>query len=89
VSHKHVSVNGKTVNVPSYSVSPGDVVEIRERARNSPAILGSLELYGRWEMPGWLESDPSTYQVKVLSMPERDMIDAPVQEQMIVELYSK
>ncbi len=89
VSHKHVSVNGRTTNIPSYAVSPGDVVEIRERARNSAAILGSLELYGRWEMPGWLESDPSTYQVKVLSLPERDMIDAPVQEQMIVELYSK
>ncbi|HKJ55858.1 MAG TPA: 30S ribosomal protein S4 [Nitriliruptoraceae bacterium] len=89
VSHKHVSVNGRTVNIPSYAVKVGDVVEIRERARNSAAVLGSLELYGRWEMPGWIESDPSAHQIKILSMPERAMIDAPVQEQMIVELYSK
>ena len=89
VSHKHVLVNGKTVNIPSYAVKPGDVIEIRERARNSAAVLGSLELYGRWEFPAYLESDASTYQIKILSMPERDMIDAPVQEQMIVELYSK
>ncbi len=89
VSHKHVTVNGKTVNIPSYAVKVGDVVEIRERARNSAAILGSLELYGRWEMPGWIESDASAYQIKILSLPERSMIDAPVQEQMIVELYSK
>lgn len=89
VSHKHVLVNGRTVNIPSYAVKVGDVVEIRERARNSAAVLGSLELYGRWEMPGWIESDPSAYQIKILSLPERAMIDAPVQEQMIVELYSK
>src|SRR5680860_1487564 len=89
VSHKHVTVNDQIVNIPSYAVKVGDVVEIRERARNSAAILGSLELYGRWEMPGWLDSDSSAFQVKVLSLPERSMIDAPVQEQMIVELYSK
>lgn len=89
VSHKHIQVNGKTVNVPSYPVKVGDVVEVRERARNSAAVLGSLELYGRWEFPGWIESDASTYQVKILSMPERSMIDAPVEEQSIVELYSK
>lgn len=89
VSHKHVSVNDRTTNVPSYAVKVGDVVEIRERARTSAAILGSMELYGRWEIPGWLESDASAYQVKILSMPERSMIDAPVNEQSIVELYSK
>ena len=89
VSHKHVMVNGKRVNVPSYRVSPGDVIEIREKSRQMQAVLGSLEIFGSREMPAWINADPSTYQITIQSLPERAMIDAPCQEQMIVELYSK
>ncbi len=89
VSHKHVLVNGKPVNVPSYRVSAGDVIEIKQKSRQMQAVLGSLEVFGSREMPAWLSADPSTYQITVQSLPERSMIDSPSQEQMIVELYSK
>ena len=89
VSHKHVTVNGRATNVPSYRVKPGDVIEIRPRARESQAIIGSLEVFGSREVPGWLQSDPSDFKITVVDAPVRSQIDAPVQEQMIVELYSK
>lgn len=89
VSHRHVLVNGKPVNVPSYRVSAGDVIEIKQKSRQMQAVLGSLEVFGSREMPSWLSADPSTYQITIQSLPERAMIDAPCQEQMIVELYSK
>lgn len=89
VSHKHVMVNGRTTNIPSYRVKPGDEITIRERAREAQAIVGSLEVFGSREVPGWLSSDASTYTVKVVDLPLRSQIDAPVNEQMIVELYSK
>jgi small subunit ribosomal protein S4 len=82
-SHKHVTVNNRATNVPSYRVKPGDVIEIRPRARESQAIIGSLEV------PGWLESDANAFKVTVIDKPVRSQIDAPVTEQMIVELYSK
>ena len=89
VSHKHVTVNGRATNVPSFRVKPGDVVEIRPRAREAQAILGSLEVFGSRDVPGWLSTDASEYKVTVNDLPVRSQIDAPVQEQMIVELYSK
>lgn len=89
VSHKHVLVNGKGVNVPSYRVSTGDVIEIKQKSRDMQAVVGSLEVFGSREMPGWLSADASEYRITIQSMPERSMIDAPCQEQMIVELYSK
>jgi small subunit ribosomal protein S4 len=89
VTHRHVAVNGRTTNVPSYRVRPGDVVEIRPRGRESQAIVGSLQVYDASARPGWLETDTSTFQVRVIDLPVRSQIDAPVQEQMIVELYSK
>ncbi len=88
-SHRHVMVNGRTTNIPSHRVKPGDVIEIRQRARESQAIIGSLEVFGSREVPGWLESDPNAYKVTVIDVPVRSQIDAPVTEQMIVELYSK
>jgi small subunit ribosomal protein S4 len=88
-SHKHVLVNGRATNVPSYRVKPGDVIEIRQRARESQAVIGSLEVFGSREVPGWLESDPNAFKVTVIDAPVRSQIDAPVTEQMIVELYSK
>ena len=89
VSHKHVLVNNRATNVPSYRVKPGDVVTIRERARESQAVIGSLEVFGSREVPGWLTTDPSAFTVTVVDLPVRSQIDAPVNEQMIVELYSK
>jgi small subunit ribosomal protein S4 len=88
-SHKHVLVNNRATNVPSYRVKPGDVLTIRERARESQAVIGSLEVFGSREVPGWLQSDPSTFTITVVDVPVRSQIDAPVNEQMIVELYSK
>jgi len=88
-SHKHVTVNGRATNVPSYRVKPGDVIEIRPRARESQAVIGSLEIFGSRNVPGWLESDQNAFKVTVLNEPIRSQIDAPCTEQMIVELYSK
>jgi small subunit ribosomal protein S4 len=89
VSHKHVLVNNRATNVPSYRVKPGDVIEIRSRARESQAVIGSLEVFGSREVPGWLRSEPSDFKITVVDAPVRSQIDAPVNEQMIVELYSK
>ena len=89
VSHKHVLVNNRATNIPSYRVKPGDVIEIRSRARESQAVLGSLETFGSRELPGWLSSDANAFKVTVNDLPVRSQIDAPVQEQAIVELYSK
>jgi small subunit ribosomal protein S4 len=84
-----VLVNNKATNVPSYRVKPGDVIEIRSRARESQAVLGSLEVFGSREVPGWLSSDANAFKVTVNDLPVRSQIDAPVTEQAIVELYSK
>lgn len=89
VSHRHVLVNGRPTNVPSHRVKPGDVVEIKQKSREIQAVLGALEIFGSRDVPAWLNADASTYQVTIQSLPERAMIDAPCQEQMIVELYSK
>jgi small subunit ribosomal protein S4 len=89
VSHRHILVNGRTTNVPSYRVKPGDVVEVKPRARESQAILGSLEVFGAREVPGWMTSEPDAYRITINDAPVRSQIDAPVQEQLIVELYSK
>jgi small subunit ribosomal protein S4 len=89
VSHKHVLVNNRATNIPSFRVKPGDVVVIRERARESQAVIGSLEVFGTRDVPGWLQSDPGEFKITVVDTPLRSQIDAPVQEQAIVELYSK
>jgi len=88
-SHKHVMVNNRATNIPSYRIKPGDVVEIRQRARESQAVIGSLEVFGSRDVPGWLQSDPNQFKIHVVDVPVRSQIDAPVNEQAIVELYSK
>lgn len=89
VRHRHFQVNGRTTNIPSYRVRIGDVVTVRERARNIVPVLGALEIIGMRTIPGWLSTDQSKLQISVLAAPERAQIDVPVQEQLIVELYSK
>jgi small subunit ribosomal protein S4 len=89
VSHRHILVNGRTTNVPSYRVKPGDVIEIKQRARESQAVVGSLEVFGSRDVPGWMTSEPDSFKITINDLPVRSQIDAPCQEQLIVELYSK
>lgn len=89
VRHRHVLVSGRTVNIPSYRVREGDVVAIKEKSREIVPVLGALEIIGTKTIPPWLSTDQSKLQISVLGLPERGQIDVPVQEQLIVELYSK
>lgn len=89
VTHRHVRVNGRTVNIPSYQVEPGDVVTIKERSVDIVPVLGAMELASGRQIPGWLSLDQGQRQVSVLNLPTRQQIDVPVAEQLIVELYSK
>jgi small subunit ribosomal protein S4 len=89
VRHGHFTVNGRKVNIPSFSVKPGDVVAIRETSRKSPSILHALEEVKGRGVPEWLQVDPAAFSAKINSVPTREQINLPVQEQLIVELYSK
>jgi small subunit ribosomal protein S4 len=88
VRHGHVAVNGKRVTIPSYQVRKGDVVTIRDKARSMIVVRHNLDTLDR-QMPAWLESADNGWQVTVRDLPQRDAIDVPVREQLIVELYSK
>lgn len=87
VGHKHIAVNGKVVNIPSYSLKVGDIVSVREKSKSLEAIVDSLA--NRTVKSDWLEVDKTTMSGKLLAMPERDHIAENVKEQLIVELYSK
>jgi small subunit ribosomal protein S4 len=89
VSHNHILVNGKRVNIPSYLVKAGDVVEIREKSRKIPLINEAVEAVERLGVPSWLELDKENCRGKVIAFPERKDLTMPVQEQLIVELYSR
>jgi small subunit ribosomal protein S4 len=89
VRHKHVDVNGRTVNVPSFRIRPGDVVQIRERSRGLIPVREAVELSQGRVIPPWLDLDTAGLSLTVNDLPIRQMIDTPVQEQLIVELYSK
>ncbi len=89
VRHGHVMVSGRKVNIPSYHLMPGQEIAVREKSRNSKAILGALDLAGGRSLPSWLEFDRAAMKAKVLSIPRREDVNFPIQEQMIVELYSK
>ena len=89
VRHGHITVNGKKVDIPSYRVSPNDIVEVRNKSREmTPFVVAHAEA-GEREVPAWLEVIPSHFRVLVHSLPKREQIDTQVQEQLIVELYSK
>ncbi len=87
VGHRHISVNGKVVNIASYTVKPGDVVGVRERSKSLEVITGSL--MGKVVHLNWLDFDKATMSGKIISMPSRDQIHENIKEQLIVELYSK
>lgn len=89
VKHDHVLVNGKRVNVPSFIVKVGDVISVREKSRKVEVIADSLEAVARRGVPSWLEVDSASFQATVKSEPERQELTMPIQEQLIVELYSK
>ncbi len=89
VSHGHFLVNGKKVNIPSYLVRVGDVIELREKSRSVPQILDAIEAVPRRGIPSWLELDKDKFRGEVKALPTRDDITLPIQEQLIVELYSK
>ena len=89
ISHGHVTVNSRKVDVPSYQIKPGEEIAIAEKSREMPMILEAIETAGSISVPEWLESDFKALKGKVIRIPERADIKAPVNEQMIVELYSK
>lgn len=89
ITHGHFLVNSKRVNIPSYTVKKGDVVEVREASRDIPSISNSLANAEHRGFLPWLELDLSNLKGKVLDLPSRDDIHMPVREQLIVELYSK
>ena len=89
VGHKHVLVNGKRVNIPSYSVKPGDVIEIAEKYKSMQRYKDILEVTAGRLVPEWLEADHEKMSGVVKDVPSRDQIDVPVNEVLIVELYSK
>ena len=89
VDHKHVLVNGKQVNIPSYLVKVGDVVEITEKCKGSQRYKDILEVTGGRLVPEWIEADQEALKGTIKEYPTREMIDVPVNEVLIVELYSK
>jgi len=89
VSHKAILVNGSVVNVPSFNISPNDVVSIREKAKKQARIKAALELFEQREKPTWLEVDKDKMEGSYKRIPERSDLSADINEQLIVELYSK
>ena len=89
VGHRHVLVNGKIVNIPSYLIKAGDMVEIKEKAKSSERYKEIIEMTSGRIVPTWLESDKENLKGAVKALPSREEIDVPVDELQIVELYSK
>ena len=89
VGHKHILVNGKKVNIPSYLIKAGDVIEITEKAKSMQRYKEIVEVTGGRLVPEWMEVDMENLKGTIKNLPTREMIDAPVDEMLIVELYSK
>lgn len=89
VDHKHILVNGKQVNIPSYLVKVGDTIEVKEKCKSSQRYKDILEATGGRLVPAWLEADQENLKAEVKALPTREEIDVPVNEMLIVELYSK
>ncbi len=89
VLHAHFTVNGRKVNIPSYLVKPGDVIALKEKSRSLDKFKVIIETNGSRTPPKWLDLDRNIFQGKVVALPERDDIDLPIEEHLIVELYSK
>jgi small subunit ribosomal protein S4 len=89
VQHNHFNINGRKVNIPSYLLKAGDVIELREKSRKNAKINDSMEAVARRGIPSWLELDKEHYRGRLLALPNREDLTMPIKEQLIVELYSK
>ena len=89
VRHGHFAINGHKVNIPSYLVDKGDVLELCEKSRNVTRVSEALESVKRREIPQWLELDAGSFKSRIRDLPARDDVTAPMQERLVVELYSK
>ncbi len=89
ICHRHVEINGKTVDIPSYQVQPGQEIRVREHSRNNVGVLASLEQAARGQVPSWLAVDKDSFSGRMLERPQRASIPIAAQEQLVVELYSK
>jgi len=90
VRHGHIQVNGRKVNIPSYLVKPGDEVAVRDSSRDNPAILSARDATAHAPSPSWMEVDRDALKGKIIAMPKRDeLVQIQLNEQLIVELYSK
>lgn len=89
VRHNHFLVNNRKVNIPSYRVKPGDVIEIKEKSRKVPQLMEAMETVVRRGVPEWMEVDKGQFRGTLKALPNREDLTMPIQEQLIVELYSK
>jgi small subunit ribosomal protein S4 len=90
VRHGHIQVNGRKVNIPSFLVKPNDIVEVREKSRKNPTILAARDATAHAPSPNWLDVDRETLRARVTGMPKRsDLVQIQLNEQLVVELYSK
>jgi small subunit ribosomal protein S4 len=89
VRHSHVQVNGKKVNIPSYSVRAGDVIQVKEKSRSNLHVHESIQLQTGRPTPGWMELNAGEAKATITQLPTRDQVEVPIQEQLIVELYSR
>lgn len=89
VRHGHLEIDGRRVDIPSYRVRPGMEIAVRERSRKSPAIVEAMDFAQGRGIPPWIELDAASFRGKVLEVPSREDIRFPIQEQLIVELYSR
>ncbi len=89
VRHGHIEVNGKKINVPSYQMRKGDVIQVREKSRKNDQIRQAVETAAGRGVPSWLQLEPDQFRGTVTDLPKREDIRLPIQEQLIVELYSK
>jgi small subunit ribosomal protein S4 len=89
VRHGHIEVSGRKVNIPSFAVGPGQEISVREKARKMAVVQRALDLSGGRSIPPWLQLDRENLKAKVISLPKREDVNFPIQEQMVVELYSK
>ena len=89
VRHNHIQINGRKVNIPSFLVSPGDVITLKEKSRANTVINENIEAVVRRGIPSWLELEKDNYKATVKALPNREELTLPIQEQLIVELYSK
>ena len=89
VGHKHVLVNGKCINIPSYLIKAGDVISLSDKAKELQRYKNIIEVTGGRIVPEWIDVDQEAFKGTVKNLPTREMIDVPVNEMLIVELYSK